>query len=455
MGVATVSLTLGLPLGILTALYQFPGRRVLFALVTLPLLVPSFLWAIGWAAVAARLGSSVSETLSGVSGCLLVLSMQGIPLVLFMTYAATLALSGSQVDAARLAGGERVVLRAVARFVATPAMLAAGLGGVSTLSDPGPGQIFGYATAASEILTSFAARYDFALAGRQCLAFTACVVILALPLILASAPRLAGAVLARQSREAQRSQHREAACVIVTLLGFVAVMGTLIPLSGLLLPLVGGTAFVRAWGELTRTAGNTVGYAIGAGIIATIFGLFLALCAGRSDQLRTVCLGMAIGFLALPPALTALGIVQLATIAPAWADLLVRSRFTVCAALGVRFFPVAVVLGLRAWGMTSASWGFAASVHGVPLGTYLRRVLFPLLLPVAGVSVLLVALLATADITTVLLIHPPGEQTLPLAIVTVMANAPESMVASLCVVYVTAAAGLLTGVWAMAGRKKV
>jgi iron(III) transport system permease protein len=416
--------------------------------VILPLLVPSFLWAIGWAAVAARLGSSVSETLSGLAGCLLVLSAQGIPLVLFMTYAATVALSGSQVDAARLAGGERVVLRAVGRFVAIPALLAAGLGGVLTLSDPGPGQIFGYATAASEILTSFAARYDFALAGRQCLALTACVVILALPLILAAAPRLASAVLARQVRAAQRSRHRAAACVIVTLLGVVAVLGTIIPL-------VGGEAFVRAWSELARTAGNTVSYALGAGIIATIFGLFLALCAGRSDRLRTVCLGLALGCLALPPALTALGIVQLAMMAPAWADLLVRSRFTVCAALGVRFFPVAVVLGARAWGMTSASWGLAASVHGVPLRTYFRRVLFPLLRPVAGVSVVLVALLATADITTVLFVHPPGEQTLPLAIVTVMANAPESLVASLCVVYVTAAMGVLTVAWALAGGRHV
>src|SRR5262245_30609498 len=47
--VAAVSFIVGLPLGVLTALYEFPGRSVFFALVTLPLLIPSFLWAIGWA----------------------------------------------------------------------------------------------------------------------------------------------------------------------------------------------------------------------------------------------------------------------------------------------------------------------------------------------------------------------------------------------------------------------
>lgn len=453
--VMVVSLVAGLPLGVLTALYEFPGRSVAFALVTLPLLVPSFLWAIGWTTITAYLTPFVSASLSGFSGCLLVMSMQGVPLVLLTTYAATLALSGSQVDATRLAGGERVVLRSVARFVATPAVLAAGLSGVLTLSDLGPGQIFGFTTAASEMLASFSSRYDFALAGRQCVTLTALVVVLAVPLVLCSASRLASEVLARQSRTPPRFHHRKIAGVMVAALGLIIFIGTIAPLVGLALPLVGGTAFLRAWSELARTAGNTLGYAIGAGIIATVCGLLLAGCAGRSDWLRTLCLGMALSLLALPPAFTAFGIVQLTTAAPAWADPLLRSRFTVCVALGLHFFPIAAVLGLRAWGMTSASWVFAASVHGVSLGTYLRRVVFPLLLPVGGVSVLLIALLATAEITTVLLLHPPGEGSLPLAIVTVMANAPETLVASLCLVYVTAAVGLLMAAWTITTRRSV
>jgi iron(III) transport system permease protein len=453
--VTTVSLVCGLPLGVLTALYEFPGRSTSFALVTVPLLVPSFVWAIGWTAAAAHLPPSVAASLSGFSGCLLVLSTQGIPLVLFIAYAATLALSGSQVDAARLAGGEPVVLRSVARFVATPAMLAAGLSGVLTLSDPGPGQIFGFTTAAAEMLASFSSRYDFALAGRQCVTLTALVLVIVLPLVFLSAPRLASEVLPRQSRAIRRLHHREIAGIIVALLGLVAFIGTIVPLVGLTLPLVGGAAFPRAWSELTRTAGNTLGYAIGAGTIATICGLLLAGCAGRSDRLRTVGLGMALGLLALPPAFTAFGIVQLATAAPAWADPLLRSRFTVCVALGLHLFPVAAVLGLRAWGVTSATWVLVACVHGVPLQTYLWRVLLPLLLPVGGVSVLLIALLATADITTVLLLHPPGEGSLPLAIVTVMANAPETLVASLCLVYVTVAMGLLAIAWTRAGGRQV
>jgi ABC-type Fe3+ transport system permease subunit len=157
---------------------------------------------------------------------------------------------------------------------------------------------------------------------------------------------------------------------------------------------------------------------------------------------------------AMPPAMTALGLVYLGADAPAWADPILRSRLTVCVALGLRFLPVAAVIGLWASGSASPSWAQAAGLHGVPLGTYLRRILLPFLLPAGLLSCMLIALLATADIGTVLLLHPPGAGSLPLAIFTVMANAPQSLVASLCVIYVALAALLVAGVWTIAGKQR-
>jgi ABC-type Fe3+ transport system permease subunit len=67
--------------------------------------------------------------------------------------------------------------------------------------------------------------------------------------------------------------------------------------------------------------------------------------------------------------------------------------------------------------------------------------------------VVLVALLASAEVGTVLLLHPPGEASLPLALFTIMANAPEATVASLAVVYVAIAAALLLLFSALLGRE--
>lgn len=452
--VAAVSFGIGLPLGVLTALYEIPGRKILLALASFPLLVPSFLWAIGWSALAARLGSASSAVISGAPGCLLVFSGGAIPLVLLVSYIATMGLSGSQVDAARLAGGERTVLRSVSRYVAAPALLAAGLGGVLTLSDPGPGQILGLRTAASEILTSFSALYDFSLAGRQCAVLASLILVTAAPLAFFLAPRFASEVMVLQSRTVSRLRHRGMTGITLAALLVLVLAGTIAPLLGLVLPLAADTALRRAWEELARTAGNTFLYAVGAGTIATTMGFLLALCAGRHDRLRIVCLALSLVSFSLPPALTALGVIQLAAAAPAWGDPFLRSRLTVCIALGLRFLPIATVLGVRAWGSTSISWTFAAGIHGVSVVSYLYRVLLPFLLPAGAITLLLVALLASADISTVLLLHPPGERSFPLAIFTVMANAPEALVASLCLLHIATTAGLLIAVWIATGGQQ-
>lgn len=451
--VAALSFILGLPAGVLTALYEFPGRKVLLALATLPLLVPSFLWAIGFSSLAVRLGPDATHAVSGFSGCLLVFTVGAVPLVLLTSYAASGALSGSQVDAARLSGGERSVVLYASRHAATPALLAAGLGAIFMLSDPGPGQILGLRTAASEILTSFSALYDFTLAGQQCAILTALVLVFAAPLAYFAAPRIANEMMARQIRKVVRLEHAMIAVITSAALAVFVVVGVIMPIAGLTWPVVNGGEFPRALSELVRTGGNTVIYAVGAGATSASLGLLLAFCVGRNDRLRRVCIGVSLALFSLPPMFGALGIVELAADAPAWTDPVLRSRLTVSLALGLRFFPVAVVLGLRAWGSTSASWALAGSIHGVTLGRYLRRVALPLMLPAGATAMLLVALLATADVGTVLLLHPPGEASLPLAIFTVMANAPESFVASLCLVYVIAAGGLLTVIWTLPRRR--
>ncbi|MCH7925324.1 MAG: iron ABC transporter permease [Planctomycetes bacterium] len=453
-GVAAISFLVGLPLGVLAALYEFPARRILLALATLPLLVPSFLWAIGWSSLAARLGPVATNAISGFSGCVLVFSSGAIPLALLTSYAACTTLSGSQLDAARLAGADKCVLVCAVRHAAAPTLLAACLGGILTLSDPGPGQILGLSTAASELLTTFSAQYDFSLAARQCLVLTAIVLALVAPLAYFAAPCIAREMLAKQSAARERIRTPKTAILTSGAMALFVLVGVVAPIVGLTAPIARGSDISSALSELLRTATNTLVYAAGAGVIAVIFGMLLAVFVGRNSRLRTACLGVSLTLFALPPAFLAIGIVQLAAEAPSWADVVLRSRLTVCMTLALRFFPVAAVLALRSWGSSSSSWALVGGLHGVSLPTYLRRVAIPLAMPAAGIGMLVVALLATADIGTVLLLHPPGQDSFPLAIFTVMANARESFVAALCLVYILAAGGFLTLAWMVLGGRR-
>jgi ABC-type Fe3+ transport system permease subunit len=137
---------------------------------------------------------------------------------------------------------------------------------------------------------------------------------------------------------------------------------------------------------------------------------------------------------------------------PAWADVLSRGPHLVCTALGLRLAPIAILLVMRAYAATPRSWTLAAALHGISLKQFSMNVLLPALLPALALSGLTIALLSNVDVTTVLILHPPGLASLPLAIFTVMANAPEYLVASLCLAYVGIAAAALTALWALAAR---
>lgn len=152
---------------------------------------------------------------------------------------------------------------------------------------------------------------------------------------------------------------------------------------------------------------------------------------------------MLLSLLAMPPALAAIGVSRVATYAPPRFDWLTRSGLTVALVLGLRFLPVATVAMMRAVGSMSPSWIDAGRVHGVAPSRMLCRVILPSLTPAIIVSLLLVMVLAAADITSTHLLQPPGRQSLPVAIFTVMANSPEGLVASLCLLYLVCVFGML------------
>jgi ABC-type Fe3+ transport system permease subunit len=82
--VVLASIALGMPAGLLSAFYEFPGRRALLALVGVPIVVPSFLWAIGLSELRIHLGLPSDSLLSGWTGTVLSFAAPGAALVLYI-----------------------------------------------------------------------------------------------------------------------------------------------------------------------------------------------------------------------------------------------------------------------------------------------------------------------------------------------------------------------------------
>ena len=180
-GVGIVSFTIGLPVGLFATFYRFPARSTLLVVIALPLFVPPFLWAIGLSMLRSSLGWSPDAVLGGRVGATIVFAAMGVPLVAFATMVAATMIARHPADAARLAGGERTLWAEAVRAAAPAAAMAAGLAAILSLSDAGPALILGGTSVAAEILTSFAALYDYDLATRQCVALTVIVLAVALP----------------------------------------------------------------------------------------------------------------------------------------------------------------------------------------------------------------------------------------------------------------------------------
>jgi len=431
-----LGLVAGWPAGVACGVFQFAGRRLALALLLLPLLLPSFLFAIGLSML--RLGLRLPDVapFSGLTGCVWAHGALTTSLAAWGALLAVRGISGSQADAALIAGGEATLWRAALRLAWPSALAGALLGGAIAAGDSGPGVLLGWPTAAGEILAAFAARYDFAEAVRRSLALGAVTLAAALAVARSGAFALETAVTARDPSRAFARRVSPFGRTAGLAVCAIALLICLLPLAGLLLPLLRATDFVRAWSEVIRTLGPTICYSLGAGLIACAAAWPLAAWAHRRYRRERWLLVVMLALLALPAVLPALGWVRLANAAPAVLDPLVRGRFAVALILALRLLPVAFVLALRRWSAMPRSWRDAAALHGVPRIALLRRIVLPHQLPGIALALGLVALLAAAEVTIVLLLHPPGAASLPLAIFTIMANAPEALVASLCLCYV-------------------
>jgi iron(III) transport system permease protein len=434
------ALLLGWPTGTVIGLVRFPGRWLLLAALALPVFTPSSLWAIGVSAARSYVAYRHQWWFDGFAGALLTGLVQALPLVLFATTLLARAIPASQIDAARLAGGGRSLLKLCARFSFPAALAAAVLGGLMVLADPGPAQIMGYHGIASEILIAFSARYNPALAAQKASWMTLFLAPIVLPIAGLLAVWSDTHLLGRDLRQPQESVRGALPLIALVLCVLLCLFVFLPPAAGFIRPLrssQSAESFQQAWAILRQSALTTLSYGFTAATLATILGLLLILLTGRKRRTRFLLLLFCFMFLSLPASLHALGFASMATRLPESFDLLTREGNAPGVALGLRLLPIPVLFCLRAWSLIPESCHQSAALHGVPALRYHWKVSLPRLGPAVVTSFLLVALATAADVSSTLLLLPPGAATFTTRIFGVIDSTTERTLSALCVVYLS------------------
>lgn len=443
-----LGLAFGWPLGAVAGTFSRLKSTYGALVLMLPLVMPPFLWAVGWSNLQAGLPFRYRAWLDGMPGSVLASFTYVLPLVLCGTLLASRSSTRSQRDSALLVNGPSGLFRLTVRHALPSALACALIGSLHVVADSGIAQIMGYHGIASELLIAFAARYDLGeVAAKSLLG-----VLLYLPFVTVGgtclvrwmgAERLGGEAPADSSVRLSRLGR-----MLVRMAWLPAAAVVCAPICGLLLPVARGMVASEelhaALVVASETVGNTLAWSVGAGVVSVALGFCLALAAGRTAYLQTLVTVWACAACALPGSLTALGLILLAAKSPPELQALLRSPWIVPLGLGLRFVPLAAIFGLIAWREMPPTRHLAAGLHGVSVGRFLSRVLAPALAPWAAVAGLLVGLLCLSDTTSLVLLQPPGATTYAGRIFAMMDNASAGLTAALCLFYLaTVTFGLL------------
>jgi len=451
------ALAFGWPLGTLIGLVRFPGQRVLFAALAVPMFTPASLWAIGMSCVRPLVAYRHQLWFDGFYGALFTGLVQVLPLVVFASYFLSKTIPGSQLDAALLAAGWPGLLRVATRF-SFPGALAAGvLGGLVAISDPGPAQIMGYHGMASEIFISFSARYNAALAAQKALLLCLLLLPLLLPLSWMTATWSENHLLGRDIRRVCPGLSGIIPWLILLLCGTVLIALLSVPIVGFIRPLHSTQtlqSFKFAWSVLKQSAPTTIRYCFTAAVLSSLLGFFLTLVAGRKHQGRFLLLLFSFVFLSMPASLHALGFAGIASQLPDSFDWLTRGGNAPGLAFAFRWLPIPTLFCLRAWSLVPETCHECAALHGIPAIQYHWRTTVPQLFPVLICSFVLVALASAADVSSTLILIPPGAATFTTRIFGVIDSTTERTLSVLCLLYIASGFVLLTILSFLSGSQR-
>lgn len=446
--VTSLATVAGVPLGVLLGKTDLPLRRTLTVLFAMPFLVPPYVTAVAWfsvlgpggligRALTPAMAKAVSAALFGISGCTGVLFIAFVPVVILLTIAYLGTVNPRLEDAGRLVSGWLAVLRRITLPLIAPSILfAAALVFLLTLGEIGVPGYFRYSVYPVEILTQFAAFYDFSAATAAAiplLVITLAVLALEDTLLPSRVSELRPAFGGTRAR-VQLGSWR------LPVLGIVlawAVGSIVIPFSVLITQSFSLSTYAEAAARASGSILRSIVFAAIAGTLLTGLGFF----CGYLVRTRTLPVWRGIDALGLflftlPGTVVGIGLISL------WNTPATNFVYQTPAIIVLGYLAQYAVIPTR---MTAAllarippSLEHAARVGGANWFMTLRQIVVPLasrgLVAIWVVSYVF----CLRDLGISIVVYPPGSDTLPVRILTLMANGAPGLIAALCVILIAA-----------------
>jgi len=446
----TVLATLiGLPLGILLARTDLPLRRTLAVLFVIPLLIPPYVTAVSWFHILGRegflsqllgpaVGARTSGWLFGLPGCVLVLFSTFLPIVILLTMTYLKTVSPHLEEAGKLVGKWPRVLRQITvRLIMPGVLLGAMLVFLLSMGEFGVPTFLRYSVFPVESFTQFSAFYNFEAATAATIPLGVITLgLLAVERIFLRSKtyQLRPAGTDHQFPRIDLGSGRLWLFAIVSVLSFLIVV---LPLLALVIESFSLSAFRGAFSRAGDSLVRSLTYAaIGASLLA-IVGFFCGyLIHTRSLPLWRGVDSLTIFLFALPSTVIGIGLTTL------WnrpsTNLIYATPVIIIFGYLAQYTALTSRITVTSLAQIPPSMEEAAQTAGA---AWLRRTGF-IIAPlakrglIAGWIVGFIFCLRDTGIS--MMVYPPGHDTFPVRIFTLMANGPPSLIAALCVTLVAA-----------------
>ncbi|HET8929933.1 MAG TPA: iron ABC transporter permease, partial [Acidimicrobiales bacterium] len=418
LGVSVAGAVLGVGLALLVVRTNLPFRRLFTVLFVLPLSVPGFVGSFTWVALSLRFAPE-SRALFSYGGAVLVLTLATYPYIFLSAVAALRGIDPAQEEAARSLGHGpvgtflRVTLPHLRPAIALGGLIVA----LHMFAEFGALQMLGFPTLTTAIvqrMTVFGDP-DAARALSVVLAVVS-VLVIALDAVVRGRVRPArtGAGTPRTPRRWSLGWSRP----------FFLGVSILVVLAALGVPaFAAGTGLARSlgpngpgipWAELADVTFATTRLGLAAALVATVVGFPIAYVAARHPGVLSTLAERGIWIAhSLPGAILALSLVYVGV---NWLHPLYLTTMMLVIAYVIMFLPLAVSSEYVGFARAARSYEqIARSLGDTPLVSTLRITL-PLALPGVAVGALLVLIEVEKELTTTLLLHPTGTDTLSTAL---------------------------------------
>ena len=440
----------GLPLGILFGKTDLPFRRGFAVLFAIPLLLPPYVTAISWFDLLGREGllsriaglsvaGATSRWLFGLPGCVLVLFSTFLPIVMLLTMTHLRTVNPRLEEAAKLVARWPAVLRGITIPLISPVvLLAAMLVFLLTLGEFGVPSFLRYAVFPVESFTQFSAFYNFGAATAA-----------AIPLAgITFGVLLLERIFLREKTYQLRPAPGAARTPVITLgraarwwlLAAVAMLCLVIVVAPVLVlviqsgsPATYATALSKAGDSLLR---SFIYAAIGASVL-TVLGFF----SGYLIQTRALPFwrgvdSLTIFLFALPSTVTGIGLVSLWN--RPWTNFVYATPLIIILGYVAQYTALTSRITVSTLAQIPPSMEEAARTAGAG---WFRRVSL-IVAPMAGRGLaagwLVGYIFCFRDMGITMMVYPPGHDTFPVRIFTLMANGAPSLIAALCVIMIAA-----------------